>query len=120
MIDVTRRGSGTRRYAGDAWLSGAGAIVAAAGLLTAVALRRSADIASYVASQPTRFAVPDPSRTARADIALTFDPSSAHYVPPDYAGFWLGMLVLALGLLMVAAGMSIAFAKRRKDRAARA
>ena len=46
-------------------------------------------------------------------IVLNFDPSSAHYVPPDYTVFWIGMLVVALGLIVVAAGIGVALAKRR-------
>lgn len=86
-----------------------GALLSIVGLLGGLAAKSFADRASYVASQSTALIANDPSNP----IVLNFDPSSAHYVPPDYTVFSIGMLVVALGLSVVAAGIGIALAKRR-------
>lgn len=86
-----------------------GVLLSIIGLLGGLVAKSLADRASYVASQHTALIANDPSNP----IALNFDPSSAHYAPPDYTVFWIGMLVVALGLIVVAAGIGIALAKRR-------
>jgi hypothetical protein len=88
-------------------LLSSGVLLLVAGAIAGLVAKRSADIASYVASQPTRL-VSDPSNF----LALTFDPTSAHHVPPDYAGFWLGMTVGALGLTLIVVGIVVRVAGR--------
>jgi hypothetical protein len=83
------------------------------GLLGGLVAKRSADLASVAASQPTRFLTPDSSAPLESQIALNADPSSAHFVPPDYTVFWLGMIVVALGLIAVLAGIIVVLIKRR-------
>jgi hypothetical protein len=47
-------------------------------------------------------------------IGVILDPSSAHHVPPDYTVFWLGILVVALGAIVVSAGIGVGLATRRR------
>jgi hypothetical protein len=82
-------------------------------ILVITVAKRSADLASVAASQPTRFLTPDSSAPLESQIALNADPSSAHFVPPDYTVFWLGMIVVALGLIAVLAGIIVVLIKRR-------
>jgi hypothetical protein len=56
---------------------------------------------------------PDASQPIASQIALNFDPSSAHYAPPDYTVFWIAMLVVAIGVVAVVAGIAVTSAKRR-------
>ncbi len=79
------------------------------GLLGGLVAKSFADGVSYVASSPTRLIANDPSNP----IVLNSDPSSAHHVPPDYTVFWIGMLVVALGVIVVMAGIRVALPKRR-------
>jgi hypothetical protein len=90
-------------------LVGSGVLIVVAGLIGALAAKRSAEIASFVASQPTRL-MSDPSNP----IGVILDPSSAHHVPPDYTVFWLGILVVALGAIVVSAGIGVGLATRRR------
>lgn len=91
------------------WLIVPGALVSLAGVIGAIVARRAADIASFVASHEYSRLVSDPSNP----IGLAFDPASAHHVGANYTGFWTGMLVVAVGLLVVLAGVVTAFVKRR-------
>ena len=98
-----------RQSSGAAVLVRWGALLSIVGLFGGLVAKSFADRASHVASQHTALIANDPSN----QIALNFDPSSAHYVPPDYTVFWIGMLVVALGVIVVAAGIGVALAKRR-------
>jgi hypothetical protein len=86
-----------------------GVLVAIGGSFGGLVAKRSADIASFLASQPKRLISDDPSNP----LALNFDPSSAHHIPPDYTGFWLGMSVVAVGILVLVAGIIVVIAKKR-------
>ena len=108
MTDA-QRGVSPRQSSGAALLVRWGALLSIVGLFGGLVAKSFADRASYVASQHTALIANDPSN----QIALTFDPSSAHYVPPDYTVFWIGMLVVALGVIVVAVGIGAALAKRR-------
>lgn len=112
MTDA-RIGTASRRFSWVDLLVGSGVLMVLVGLVGGLAAKRSSDIASYVASQPTQALPLDPSVPIASQIALNFDPSSAHYVPPDYTVFWFGMLVVALGLIIVATGIGVALAQRR-------
>jgi hypothetical protein len=103
----------TRRQGWAVWLLSAGVPLVIVGLLGGLVAKRSADLASFAASQPTRFLTPDSSAPMASQIALNFDPSSAHFIPPDYTVFWLGMIVVALGLIAVLAGIVVVLIKRR-------
>lgn len=108
MTDA-HRGVAPSQFSGAVLLVRWGVLLLIVGLLGALTAKSFADRASYVASQPTALIANDPSNP----IVLNFDPSSAHYVPPDYTTFWIGMLVVALGLIVVATGAGVALAKRR-------
>lgn len=110
MTDA-RPGVTPRLFSWAALLVRWGVLLVTAGLLGGLVAKQFADRASYAASQATRLIGVDASKP----LVLTFDPSSAHYVPPDYTVFWMGMLVVALGLIVVAAGIGVALAKRRAD-----
>ncbi|MDP9025954.1 MAG: hypothetical protein M3N46_00150 [Actinomycetota bacterium] len=86
-----------------------GALGMAAGAVGGLMAKSSADEASYLASQPTS-QMSDPSNP----IGLIFDPSSAHYVAPDYAVFWIWMIVAGIGVVAVLAGIAVAFRRRRR------
>jgi hypothetical protein len=92
------------------WLLVPGALMAIGGSIGGLVAKRSADLASFLDSQPKRLISNDPSNS----LALNFDPSSAHYVAPDYTGFWVGMIVVAIGVLGVLAGVVAAIAKKRR------
>jgi hypothetical protein len=102
---------------GNPWvvrLVGTGALFVVVGIVGGLYALRSAALDSYVASQPKAMTfTPPQSNSVGANIGLQFDPSSAHYVAPDYTVFWVWMLVVALGLILVVAGMAVALARRR-------
>ncbi len=106
---MTSPAANPRQFSWTVRLVGSGVLLFIVGLLGGLTAKSSADRASYVASQSTRLIANDPSKP----IALNFDPSSAHYVPPDYTVFWIGMVVVALGLIVAVAGIGVALAKRR-------
>lgn len=111
MTDA-QRGAAPRQFSWAVLLVGSGVLLLVVGLLGGLAAKRSADIASYLASQPTGM-VGGHILSSKRMTGFSFDPSSAHYVPPDYTGFWIGVLVVALGLIVVVAGMGVALVKRR-------
>jgi predicted permease len=93
-----------------AWLIVPGALLALGGTIAGLAAKRSAEIASSIASSAKRLISP-----LSNPLALEFDPTSAQPVPPDYTGFWLGMIVAAIGALAVVMGVVIAVRERRRE-----
>jgi hypothetical protein len=82
------------------WLLVLGALVVIGGATAGLIAKRSADVAAAVASSPARLL------TMTDELSLNFDPSSAHHVQPDYTGFWVGMCVVAVGVLTVIVGIA--------------
>jgi hypothetical protein len=108
MTDA-QRGVAPRQFSWADLLLRWGVLLVIVGLVGGLAAKSFADRASYGASQATRLIGIDSSNPS----VLAPDASSAHYVPPDYTVFWIGMLVVALGLIVVVAGIGVALAKRR-------
>jgi hypothetical protein len=98
-----------------AWLPALGLVVMFVGLLGALVSEHFAVLASVAASQPRRVLMPSPSAAVGSQIGLQFDPSSAHYVGPDFAGLWIGAGVAALGLAVLIVGIAVTLATRRVD-----
>jgi protein-S-isoprenylcysteine O-methyltransferase Ste14 len=102
-----------RRHPVPFWLVAAGVLLSVAGLVGGFIAKRSADLASYVASQPTRMIGPEILSPTRM-TGPTFDPTSAHYVAADYTAYWTGMLVVAVGLVIVIVSVSFAVVQSRR------
>lgn len=98
-----------RKFSWVVFLVRSGLLLLIVGLLGGLVAKSFADRASYVASSHTRLIANDPSNP----LVLNFDPSSAQHVPPDYTVFWIGILVVALGVIVVMAGIGGTLAKRR-------
>jgi hypothetical protein len=90
-----------RRLSPATWLIICGGVVVVVGAMAGLAAKRCADIASYIASQPKRLIGPQ-IVSSKEMSGPTFDPSSTHYVAPDYTLFWVCMLVVVVGLMTVA------------------
>ncbi|WP_394768859.1 hypothetical protein [Lacisediminihabitans sp.] len=112
MIDA-QRGVAPRQFSWADFLLRWGVLLIIVGSVAGLAAKFFADRASHAASGATRMLTPDASEPIASHIAQIFDPSSAHYVPPDYTAFWIGMLAVALGVAAVAAGIGVVVAKRR-------
>jgi hypothetical protein len=94
------------------WLLVTGTVLAVVGLSGGLFAKRSADLASLLPSGSTRLVTPGASAPIRAQIALTFDPTSTHYAAPDYTLLWLSVALVIVGLIAVSAGTVVALSKR--------
>ncbi|MCU1421202.1 MAG: hypothetical protein JWN36_853 [Microbacteriaceae bacterium] len=101
-----------RRVPPTALLGASGLLLVVGGLVGGLLAKHAADVVSHAKSAATRL-IEDDTVSDKQMIGLTFDPSSAHYVPPDYTGFWIGMLVVALGLLALATTAGIRLVRMR-------
>ena len=93
-------------------LAASGVLLVVGGLLGGLLSKRAADVVSHVKSSATRL-IGGEILSDKQMTGFAFDPSSAHYVPPDYTGFWIGMLVAALGLLALATAGGIRLIRSR-------
>ena len=101
-----------RRVPPTALLAASGLLLVIGGLVGGLLAKRAADAVSHAKSAATRLIGGD-IVSDKQMTGFTFDPSSAHYVPPDYTGFWIGMLVAALGLLALATAVGVRLISRR-------
>jgi len=91
------------------WLLVPGVLMALGGSIGGLVAKHSADITSLLASQPKGLI----SGGAASSMGLRFDPSSAHFVPPNYAGLWLGIMIAAVGTVLGVTGAFIAIRQKR-------
>jgi hypothetical protein len=96
----------------SALLATSGILLVVGGLLAGLLSKRAADLVSHAKSSATRLIGGD-ILSDKQMSGFTFDPSSAHYVPPDYTGFWIGMLVAALGMMALATAAGIRLIRSR-------
>jgi hypothetical protein len=95
-----------RRVPLTALLAASGLLLVIGGLVGGLLAKHAADVVSHAKSAATRLIGGD-IVSDKQMTGFTFDPSSAHYVAPDYTGFWIGMLVAALGLLALATAVGV-------------
>lgn len=93
------------QHALAAWLIVPGALLAATGFFGGLVAKGAADGAAVAASGATRLVI---SSNVANGPALTFDPTSARHVAPDYTMFWAGTIVGMFGVVALVTGIVIA------------